>query len=92
MKHRVFLLYEHLAERVEAVRTVLANRSLRHLEMAWAAFNVAEYAFVIALGILAFDRGGAAAVGLMALIRTLPAMAGGPMMAVLTDRLPRQPT
>ena len=45
---------------------------------------------MIALGVLAFDRGGAVAVGLMALIRTLPAIAAGPLLAVLTDRLPRQ--
>jgi len=90
MKRRVSLLLTHLTERFRAVTTVLVNRNLRRLEIAWAAFNVAEYAFVIALGVLAFDRGGAAAVGLMALIRTLPAMAAGPLLAVLTDRLPRQ--
>jgi MFS family permease len=90
MKHRLSLLVAHLTERFRAVTTVLANRNLRRLEIAWAAFNVAEYAFVIALGVLAFDRGGAAAVGLMALIRTLPAMAAGPLLAVITDRVPRQ--
>ncbi len=57
-----------------AVETVFRNRNLCRLETAWAAFNLAEYAFVIALGLLAFDRGGAAAVGLIALIRTLPAI------------------
>jgi MFS family permease len=90
MRHRISLLVDHLIERLRAVRTVLANRNLRRLEIAWAAFNVAEYAFVIALGVLAFERGGAVAVGLMALIRTLPAIAAGPLLAVLTDRLPRQ--
>lgn len=90
MKQRFSLLVTHLGERLGAVRTVFANRNLRRLEIAWAAFNLAEYAFVIALGVLAFDRGGPTAVGLMALIRTLPAIAAGPLLAVLTDRLPRQ--
>ncbi len=84
------LLLRHLGARLEAVRTVFSNQNLRKLETAWAAFNIAEYAFVIALGVLAFERGGAVAVGLMALIRTLPAIAAGPLLAVLTDRLPRQ--
>ncbi len=90
MKSRISLLVRHLGGRLQAVRTVFANPNLRKLEIAWAAFNIAEYAFVIALGVLAFDRGGAVAVGLMALLRTLPAMAAGPLLAVLTDRLPRQ--
>ena len=90
MKHRISHLASHLTERFRAVTTVFSNRNLRHLEISWAAFNIAEYAFVIALGVLAFERGGAVAVGLMALIRTLPAIAAGPLLAVLTDRLPRQ--
>jgi MFS family permease len=90
MKNRFARLVAHLGERFGAVTTVFANGNLRRLELAWATFNVAEYAFVIALGVLAFDRGGPAAVGLMALIRTLPAIAAGPLLAVLTDRLPRQ--
>jgi MFS family permease len=90
LKRRLALLIAHLLERFRAVATVLANRDLRRLEMAWAAFTVAEYAFVIALGVLAFERGGAVAVGVMALIRTLPAMAAGPLLAVITDRVPRQ--
>jgi MFS family permease len=90
MKTRVSLLLRHLGVRLAAVQTVFSNRNLRKLEISWAAFNVAEYAFVIALGVLAFDRGGAVAVGLMALIRTLPAMASGPLLAVVTDRVPRQ--
>ena len=68
MKKRFSLLVTHLLERFRAVTTVFENRNLRRLEIAWAAFNIAEYAFVIALGVLAFDRGGAAAVGLMATI------------------------
>jgi MFS family permease len=90
MRTRISLLVTHLLKRFRAVSMVLANRNLRRLEVAWAAFNIAEYAFVIALGVLAFDRGSAAAVGLMALIRTLPAMAAGPLLAVITDRVPRQ--
>ena len=90
MKKGFSLLAAHLGDRLGAVATVLSNRNLRRLEFAWAAFNVAEYAFVVALGVLAFDRGGPTAVGLMALIRTLPAIAAGPLLAVLTDRLPRQ--
>ncbi len=90
MKKGFSLLAAHLGDRLGAVATVLSNRNLRRLEFAWAAFNVAEYAFVVALGVFAFDRGGPTAVGLMALIRTLPAIAAGPLLAVLTDRLPRQ--
>jgi CRP-like cAMP-binding protein/MFS family permease len=50
---------------------------------------VGTWAFTIALGVYAYGKGGAAAVGLAGLIRTLPTVFFAPFVASLGDRYPR---
>lgn len=57
--------------------------------LAWATITTASWAYVIALLVYAFDQGGAAAVGLVGLIRVLPAFVSAPVAGVLGDRYPR---
>lgn len=76
--------------RVAAMRIVWRHEDLRNLELAWLTFNVAEYAFVVGIGVYAFEAGGAVAVGVVTLIRTAPALISGPIAAVFTDRLRRE--
>src|SRR6185503_318043 len=45
-----------------------------------------EWTLTVGLGIVAFRDGGAAAVGLVALIRLLPGAIAGPLLATLADR------
>lgn len=78
------------ASRWRAAAVVWRNADLRNLEVAWLAFNVAEYAFVVGLGVYAYRQGGAVAVGVVTLIRTAPALVSGPLAAVFTDRLRRE--
>jgi MFS family permease len=78
------------AARFKAATTVAANPGLRNLEIAWLTFNMAEYAYLVGLSVYAFDEGGAFAVGLVALIRTLPGVIIGPLAAVYADRLRRE--
>lgn len=76
--------------RMAALRIVWGSADLRNLELAWLTFNVAEYAFVVGIGVYAFESGGAVAVGVVTLIRTAPALVSGPIAAVFTDRLRRE--
>jgi MFS family permease len=80
---------ERLAESLQAFRAVFANSGLRRVELALAGSVTGEWAYAIALAVYAFDRGGAAAVGLVGLIRFLPAAVTAPFAAVLGDRFHR---
>jgi MFS family permease len=82
-------LREHLRESFRALREVFRNRALRRLELAWAGSIIGSWAYAVALVVYAYHHGGASAVGLVALIRWLPAAAASPLSAVLGDRYPR---
>ena len=49
------------------------NRNLRWLELAWSASIVGHWAFLVAVSVYAFEQGGARAVGLIFLLRLVPA-------------------
>jgi MFS family permease len=78
-----------LRESLRAFRAVFANRQLRRIELALVGSVTGEWAYAMALAVYAFGRGGAAAVGLVGLIRFLPSALVAPFAAVLGDRLPR---
>jgi CRP-like cAMP-binding protein len=80
---------QQLAEPMEAFASIWNNRALRRLEYAWVGSVVGTWAFTIALGVYAYGKGGAAAVGLAGLIRTLPTVFFAPFVAGLGDRYPR---
>src|SRR5947199_1881724 len=82
---------------MRALRTVLAefgavarNRNLRRLELAYGAAITSEWAFLVALGVFAYERGGATAVGILGLIRMLPAALATPFTAAFADRYERE--
>jgi MFS family permease len=70
---------------------VFRNRSLRRLQLAWAGSIIGSWAYTVALVVYAYRHGGASAVGLVGVIRWLPAAAASPLAAVLGDRYPRVP-
>jgi MFS family permease len=78
------------AESANALREVFRNPGLRRLELAWVGSVTGDWSFAVALAVYAYDSGGAAAVGLVGLIRFLPAAAAAPFSALLGDRLPRR--
>jgi MFS family permease len=82
---------ERLTESTAAFRAVFRNPDLRRIELALAGSVTGEWAYAIALAVYAFERGGAAAVGLVGLIRFLPAAISAPFAAVLGDRFRRGP-
>ena len=65
------------------------NRNLVMLQLSWFAWMTCEWAVLVALSVLAYDLGGAGAVGVVGAARLLPGAVIGPGVASLTDRLPR---
>jgi len=84
-------LKEHLRESWRALQAVFHNRALRQLQLAWAGSIIGTWAYAVALVVFAYSHGGASAVGLIALIRWLPAAIVSPFTAILGDRYPRVP-
>ena len=68
------------------LRSALGTRELRHLQAAWAATSLGNWAFFILLSIYAFEADGAAGVGLAAVVRMLPAGLAAPFTSLLADR------
>jgi MFS family permease len=83
-------LTAQLRESLGALKDVFRNPGLRRLQFAWIGSVTGDWAYAIALGVFAYEAGGATAVGLVALLRFLPSAAVAPFAAVLADRYPRQ--
>jgi MFS family permease len=66
------------------------NRDIRRLELVWGLAIGVEWAHFVALGVFAYDHGGASFVGLAGLVRLLPAGVLTPFASSLGDRVPRE--
>jgi MFS family permease len=82
-------LREHLRESFGAMREVYQNRSLRRLQLAWAGSIIGTWSYSVAIVVYAYHAGGASSVGLVNLIRWLPAAFAAPLTSVFGDRYPR---
>jgi MFS family permease len=82
-------LRERVRASADAMREVYRNKGLRRLQLAWAGSIIGTWAFAVALSVYAYRHGGASAVGLVVLIRWLPAAFASPFSGVLGDRYPR---
>ena len=67
-----------------------SNADLRRAQLAFGAAWTAEWAFTVALGVLAFEHGGAGGVGLVSLLRMLPSAVVTPFVTVYADRWRRE--
>jgi MFS family permease len=83
-------LRQTLGDSVRSFREVFRNRDLRRLELAWVGSITGEWASGVALAVFAYEDGGAAAVGLVAVARWVPSAVAAPFLAVLGDRFPRE--
>jgi MFS family permease len=83
-------LRRRLSESLRAFAEVFANADLRRVELAWSGSVVGQWGYEVALAVFAYRAGGATAVGLVALVRLLPAAAVAPFAALLGDRFPRK--
>jgi MFS family permease len=81
---------ERLRTSAVAFGAVFRNPSLRWLELAWTASIVGHWAYLVAVSVYAYEQGGERAVGLVLLLRLLPAALIAPFAGLLADRYPRQ--
>ncbi|MDQ3714565.1 MAG: MFS transporter, partial [Actinomycetota bacterium] len=78
-----------LRARAADAAVAMHDPQLARLVLTFGAWITAQLAFLIVVSVLAYDKGGAAAVGLTGAVRVLPAAVLGPLVAVALDRLPR---
>ena len=83
-------LTKRLTEPLQDLAAVFRNRDLRRLELASAGSIIGNWAYAIALFVYAYDQGGAAAVGLVSVIRLIPAALAAPFTASFADRFDRK--
>ena len=79
-----------MATYLRPIAVVLTNPQLRRLQLAWAASTLGSCAYLVALAVVAFRSGGAAAVGLIMLVRMIAAAVASPPLAAFADRFPRR--
>ncbi|MGH3141368.1 MAG: MFS transporter [Gaiellales bacterium] len=72
------------------IALVFMNAQLRRLQLAWAASMLGTCAYLVALAVVAFRSGGAAAVGFIMLARMVAAAVASPPLAAFADRFPRR--
>jgi MFS family permease len=68
----------------------VGNRALLRAQLSFGAAFTAEWSFSVAIGLVAFAHGGAIAVGVVGLVRLVPAALLAPVISVYADRLPRE--
>jgi MFS family permease len=73
-----------------ALGAVFASPQLRRLQLAWLGSIAGEFSFSVAISVYAYRQGGADAVGLVWLLRMVPAAVGAPFAALLGDRYRRE--
>ena len=62
------------------------NGNLRRAQLSFLAAWTAEWAFTVALGIVAYRDGGATTVGLVGLLRMVPSAIVAPLATPFADR------
>ena len=71
---------------VAVLRDALRNRSIRRIQLAWTIGTAAEWAFLVILLVVAYDAGGALAVGVLGAVRVVPVIIAAPFAALLVER------
>lgn len=78
-----------LTDSLSACRAVFANPNLRRLLLGWGAWYAVEWSYTVALSVFAYQQGGAAAVGIVGVLRVLPVAVAAPFGSWLGDRFRR---
>ena len=68
----------------------LGNGALLRSLLSFGFAFTAEWAFTVAIGLVAYAEGGAVAVGLVGMVRLLPAALLAPALTTYADRMPRE--
>ena len=80
----------YLSRLLGVVRTVSGNPGLLRVELAYVGFNMAEWATWVAILAYAYEVGGAAATGLVAVVQLVPAALVAPLASIAGDRYRRE--
>src|SRR5215207_10100608 len=75
-----------LAYAAAAFTSNARNPNLRRAQLSFLGAWTAEWAFTVALGIVAYRDGGATALGLVGLLRMVPSALLAPLLSPLADR------
>jgi predicted MFS family arabinose efflux permease len=79
-----------LADTAGALGTTVRNGELLRVQLAFGAYVAFDFALTVALGVLAFEEGGAGLVAAVGVLRLVPSALLAPLAAGLTDRLRRE--
>jgi MFS family permease len=79
-----------VADALGAFAGVFRVPNLRRLELAYAFSLIGLWAYSVPIVVYSYQQGGAALVGVSALLRLLPALVAAPFAAVLADRYSRR--
>jgi MFS family permease len=75
-----------VAEAGAAFASNWRNANLRRAQLSFLGAWTAEWAFTVALGVVAYDHGGALALGLVGLLRMVPSAILAPILSPFADR------
>ncbi|UUZ60837.1 MFS transporter [Nocardioides sp. B-3] len=75
-----------LGDAAAAFTSNARNPDLRRAQLSFLGAWTAEWAFTVGLGIVAYRDGGAAALGLIGLLRMVPSAIAAPLLSPLADR------
>jgi MFS family permease len=84
------LFGEEVVASRHALTQVLRAPDLRRIQMALVGYSLAEWASFIAISVYAFQVGGSAAVGVVAVVQLVPSALVAPFAAVFGDRFRRE--
>jgi MFS family permease len=79
-----------VAESTGALARSFRNPGLRRLQLAWLGSVLGHWGYLVALSVYAYDQGGARAVGLIWVLRLVPAAVLSPVLATFADRYRRE--
>jgi MFS family permease len=82
-------LRARLGDATTAFRETFSDASLRRAQVSFGVICAAEWAFMVALSVVAFADGGAAAVALVTTLVLIPAALVAPLATTLADRFDR---
>ena len=82
--------YTDFGEHAVVHGQIFRNSSLVRALLSFGAAYTAEWAFTVAISLVAFADGGAIAVGLVGMLRLLPSALLAPVVTAYADRLPRE--
>lgn len=75
-----------MRHRATVLRRVLANPSLRRVELAFLGFGAAEYGVWVAVLVYAYQHGGTTLTAVIAVLQLIPAAIVAPLAARMIDR------